>query len=204
MRVFPIGFWVWTLKTSQLDALRLIHKYPKTVQTRLSDCGPKWRSAGSGYVAKMKTVDTPAECQRLSHASWLRGKEWRQEWKNERKRHDANDQPWDTGPASEWGPDPAPGMPCNSSHIRCQPGKLTQLFTQLPLTLSPSLALLSQSSRRELCGLEQMLVENWVWCGSLWATPRGRSLQKAKLCLADLDFKSLWYRIREITPAGAT
>lgn len=59
-----------SLKTSQLDALRLIHKYPK-----LSDCGPKWRSAGSGYVAKMKTVDTPAECHRLSHASWLRGKE---------------------------------------------------------------------------------------------------------------------------------
>lgn len=146
---------------------------------------PKWRQLTHPRNAK--------DCL-IPHARTKERKNW---MKNETEQSKPKPKP-ETEPGFRSRSRSAPGMPCNSSHIRCQPGKLTQLFTQVSLSLP-----LSKLSFE----FEQML---WC-CLSLWQrldpfqVPRSFSLwaadlQKAKLCLADLDFKSLWYRIRKITP----
>lgn len=79
-----------TLQTSQLAALRLIHKYPSQVQVHGQGLVVAVNGAqhAGGYVGKMKTVDTPAECHRLSHASCRRTKEGIERMKERLKERD--------------------------------------------------------------------------------------------------------------------
>lgn len=79
-----------TLQTSQLAALRLIHKYPSQVQVHGQGLVVAVNGAQHAgvYVGKMKTVDTPAECHRLSHASSRRTKEGIERMKERLKDRD--------------------------------------------------------------------------------------------------------------------
>lgn len=89
--------------------------------------GRKWRSAGGGKLAKMKTVDTPAECHRLLHAScqkWIYSRSDATD-RSQRRIESIGIEARVESHKLEL------GMPWNSSHIRCQLLKLTQLFTQL-------------------------------------------------------------------------
>lgn len=103
---------------------------------------PKWRQLTHPRNAK--------DCF-IPHARMKQRKNW---MKNETEQSKPKPKP-ETEPGFR--SRSAPAMPCNSSHIRCQPGKLTQLFTQVSLSLSK----LSPET-------EQMLCKNWVWC-FVWA-----------------------------------